>query len=202
MNKIWRGEMIFTCGTRACNECGALADTLFGIADAPTRHACRACVLDRSRGIAVIDRRGDTLSGTRIARELDAQTAIMLHLETKARAKHPGIDYGPPLDLLPLPAAYLHVLSALDRCCRVDADFSTALSELREQYQLTTFFSPKQTLLVQWRLSENGIAHDPGRFVVSIRSEREVAQMRGLGDWRKRKLALYLSWAQRSRWGF
>jgi hypothetical protein len=159
-------------------------------------------VLDPARSIGAIDRRGDTLQGARIARELDAQTAITLHLESRDRAEHPEIDYGPPLELPPLPAPYQHVLSALDRCRRVDAEFLTAISELRDRYQQAVFFSPKQMLLLQWRLAENGITHDPGCFVVSTRSEKEVAQVHSLSDWQKRKLAAYLSWQQRSRWGF
>jgi hypothetical protein len=172
----------------------------------PGRWACRACVLDPTRQIGAIDRRGDDLHGARIARELDAQTAIALHLEAKNRCesieKYPGLDYGTPLGSLPLPAQYQHVLSALDRLRRVDAEFATAISELRERYELAAFFGPKQTLLVQWRLSENGITHEPGNFVVSTRSDKEVAQIRSLADWQKRKLAAYLSWQQRGKWGF
>lgn len=191
--KIWRGG-ISVGASRACDECGVHTELLYAITDAG-RCACRECVLNPARQIGVIDRRGDTLQGARIARELDTQTAITLHLHAKD-------GYGLPLELSPLPAAYTHVLAALDRARRVDAEFSTVLSELRERYEQAAFFGPKQTLLVQWRLAENGITHDPGRFVVSTRSDKEIAQVRGFDDWRKKKIAPYLSWQQRGRWGF
>jgi hypothetical protein len=196
-NRIWRGG-ISGGSSRACDECGAPTDMLFEIGGCSS--ACRSCVLDPVRQIGTIDRRGDVLQGARIARELDAQTAITLHLHAQDRrdSDHHGGD--PPLP--PLPASYKHVLAALDRCRRVDADFSTAITELRERYEQAAFFGPKQMLLVQWRLSENGVTHDPGCFVVSTRSDKEIAQIRGFDDWRKKKIAPYLSWQQRGRWGF
>lgn len=204
--KTWHGG-VSVGASRACDECGAPADTLFELGiharGASGRWACRACVLDPARQIGVIDRRGDSLHGARAARELDATAAIATHLEIASRANTPaGIDYGPPLVPLPLPAAYVHVLAALDRCARVDEEFATAITELRATYERATCFSPKQMLLVQWRLSKNGITHEPSNFAVSIRSDKEVTQVRGLGDWQKRKLAPFLSWAQRGRFGF
>ena len=178
-----------------CDECGCAVDAVvfeIGISARGDRGrwACRACVLDPARQIAVIDRRGDTLHGARIARELDAQSAITLHLLDAEKD-------GPPL-----PAAYTHVLAALERARRVDSDFETVLSELRERYEQAAFFGPKQMLLVQWRLSANGVTHDPGNFVVSTRSDKEIAQVRSFDNWRRKKLTPYLSYAQRSRWGF
>ena len=197
--KIWHGGI--TIGAGHCDECGAPADVLFqiGLTDSRSdrgRWACRACVLYPARQIGVIDRRGDALQGARIARELDGQTAITLHLHAKD-------GYGGlPGELPTLPASYQHVLAALDRCRRVDAEFSTVISELRERYEHAAFFTPKQMLLIQWRLAENGVFHDPGFFVVSTRTEKEQAQIRGFDSWRQKKIAPYLSWAQRSRFGF
>lgn len=187
--RIWHGGV--SVGTRACDECSAPTETLFEIADAG-RSACRACVLDPVRQIGAIDRRGDVLQGARIARELDAQTAITLHQVHQDRAE----------SLPPLPAPYQHALAALDRCRRVDADFSTVISELTDRYRQAAFFSPRQMLLVQWRLAENGITHDPPRFVVSTRSDKEIGQIRSFDDWRRKKIAPYLSWQQRGKWGF
>lgn len=193
-NKIWRGGI--SVGSRACDECGTPVDVVFEIGVSMRgdcgRWACRACVLNPVRQIGAVDQRGDLLQGARIARELDAQTAITLK----------DGYYGSPLDLPPLPASYQHVLAALDRARRVDAEFSAVISELRERYEQAANFSPKQTILVQWRLSENGITHDPGCFVVSTRNDKEIAQIRGFDDWRKKKIAPYLSWAQRGRFGF
>jgi hypothetical protein len=191
--KIWRGG-ISVGASRNCDECGVPTELLYAITDAG-RCACRACVLNPARQIGAVDRRGDTLHGARITRELEAQTAITLRLHAKD-------GYGPPLELPPLPAAYTHVLAALDRARRVDAEFSTVLSELRDRYQQAAFFGPKQMLLVQWRLAENGIRHDPSFFVVSIRTEKEITQVRSFDDWRRKKIAAYLSWQQRGRWGF
>jgi hypothetical protein len=210
----WHGGIAI--GARSCDECSTPAAVLYEIGISARgergRWACRACVLDPVRRIGAIDRRGDVLHGLRIPRELDAQTAIVRHLEARDRAENGGYSDptdGPASDSrpskasnTPLPASYQHVLSALDRCRRVDAEFATVISELRERYEQAAFFSPKQLLLVQWRLSKNGIMHDPGCFVVSTRSEKEIAQIRGFDDWRKKKIAVYLSWQQRGRWGF
>jgi len=189
------------CASRACDECGAAANVVFQIGSTVSRSgdtgcvACRACVLDPARQIGVIDRRGDHLHDAQIARELDAQTAITLHLYAKDGC-------GQPLELPQLPASYQHVLATLDRCRRVDAGFSTVISELRERYEQAAYFGPKQMLLVQWRLSQSGIVHERSNFVVSTRNEKEIAQIRGFDDWRKKKIAPYLSWAQRARFGF
>lgn len=190
-SKIWRGG-ISVGSSRACDECNAPTETLYEITDTG-RSACRDCVLDTARQIGAIDRRGDVLQGARIARELDAQTAIALH-RLQADEDRDGLP--------PLPVSYQHVISALDRCRRVDVEFSTVISELRERYEQAAFYGPKQMLLIQWRLSKNGIMHDSECFVVSTRSEKEIAQIRGFDDWRKKKIAAYLSWQQRGRWGF
>lgn len=193
--RIWHGGI--SVGNSACDECGTAVDVVFQLGESAPRSndrgqwACRQCVLDPARKIIVINRRGDTLHGARIARELDARIAITLHLEAKDGANTPA-----------LPASYRHVLAALDRARRVDAEFATVLTELRERYAQAACFSPKQMLLVQWRLAENGVTHDPGNFAVSTRSEKEIAQIRSFDDWRRKKIAPFLSWEQRARFGF
>lgn len=197
--RIWHGGI--SVGTSACDECGTYADVLFQLGESAPRSndrgqwACRQCVLDPMRKIVAIDRRGDTLHGARIVRELDARTAITLHLEAKDGTEIPAI-------LPALPAGYRHVLAALDRARRVDAEFATVLTELRTRYERAACFSPKQMLLIQWRLAENGVTHDPTNFAVSTRSEKEIAQIRSFDDWRKKKIAPFLSWEQRARFGF
>lgn len=150
--------------------------------------ACCACVLDPAHGVTAIDRRGDILrTPERIACELDAQTAIVLHLENGDSA---------------LPADYAHVLRVLDALARADYEMASTITELRSRYEQAAFFSPKQMLLAQWRLTKHGIEHGPSRFVVSVRTDKEIAQIRNLCDWQKRNLAPYLSWEQRSKFGF
>jgi hypothetical protein len=162
---------------------------------------CRACVIDPAHGVRAIDRRGDTLrTPEQIAQELGLRTAIALHLAVRERL--PGIDYGPLPDLPALPADYVQLLAVLDRASRVDAEFGNALSELRLQYEKAACFSPRQMLLVQWRLAKCGIEHEPSRFAVSLRSDKEIAQIRNLSDWQKKNIAPYLSWSQRSKFGF
>lgn len=223
--KIWRGAVGF--GDYPCDECGGQARELFqifraawipstarthGMADATApdktrgKWACRSCVLDPARAIAVVDRRGDTLDTPEsVAHELDAQIAITIHLENRDHAgseKHPGIDHGEPLPAPPLPAAYVHVLAVLDKLAHADHDFATTITDMRARYEQSGFFGPKQMLLIQWRLSKHSISHDPAKFVVSIRSDKEISQVRGFDDWRRKKLAPFLSWRQRSRFGF
>lgn len=153
---------------------------------------CRACALDTARGgIVATDRRGDELYGrAAITRELDAQAALMLHLMAAP-------------DAPPLPDDYSHVLAVLETAAIWFADEAAAtIHELRERYRHAACFSPRQMLLVQWRLSQASIAHVPQKFVVSIRTDTERQQMWGMDDWRKKKLAPYLSWQQRSKFGF
>jgi hypothetical protein len=209
--KIWHGAVSISSSN--CDECQTTAEVLFQIGQTDSREhrgrwICRACVLDPARGISAIDRRGDTLQATRVARELDAHTAIALYLESTERSEPArarlgsGINYGPPRDLPSLPASYSHVLAVLGRLRGVDREFETTIAEMLEHYRRAAFFGPKQMLLMQWRLSHSGITHDPGCFVVSTRTDKEILQVRGFDDWRKKKIAPYLSWAQRSRFGF
>jgi hypothetical protein len=150
--------------------------------------------------VRVIDRRGDVL-GTpkRIAYELNLLTAIALH--SHVRDRQPGIDYGPPPPLPPFPADYSRVLAVLDRLARADWEFGSTIAELRERYEAAACFSPKQMLLIQWRLAKNGIEHEPSNFAVSLRDGKEIAQLHGFDEWRRKKLAPFLTWDQRSRFG-
>ena len=170
-------------------ECGATAPALFKT-DANKLY-CRACVL--AQNIRAIDRRGDELyERSTVARELDAQAAITLHLAS------PGTEHG-----LTLPAEYMHVLAALEELAASDDSFAVAITELRERYEQSAFFSPKQMLLLQWRFSKcNWIQHDPQAFVVSTRTDAEKQQIWTFDEWRRKKIAPYLSWQQRSRFGF
>jgi hypothetical protein len=102
----------------------------------------------------------------------------------------------------PLPADYVRVLAVLDRLTRADDESGSAIAEMRESYKSAACFTPKQMLFVQWRLAKCGIEHEPRSFAVSLRSDRETAQIRGFNDWRKKKIAPYLSWEQRGKFGF
>jgi hypothetical protein len=200
---IWRTAVDISGG--ACALCSDFAEILFQIARPPLksdragRWCCRICLLDPVRDIRFIDRRGDELTGTAERRqEVEDQVAIALYHAARDRADSPdGIDWGAPLEVPPLPAGYSHVLSALAKLAQVDTEFTG----LREKYQEAQFFSPKQMLLVQWRLAKFGIEHEPQFFAVSTRSDKELSQVRGLEDWQRKKLAPYLSWSQRSRFG-
>jgi hypothetical protein len=138
----------------------------------------------------------------RIAREMDLRTAIALHLDARERASRPEIDWGPLPALSPFPADYVQVLAVLRRLARADDESGEAIAELRERYEAAACFSPKQMLLIQWRLAKHGIEHEPSRFAVSVRSDKEIVQIRSFDDWRKKKIAPYLSWEQRSKFGF
>lgn len=92
------------------------------------------------------------------------------------------------------------VIRVLKRLESIDLEFDFA--SMVQQWRRWGSFSPRQMLLIQWRLAENRITHKPSCFVVSIRSEKEIAQIRSLDEWRRKKLAPYLSWEQRSKFGF
>jgi hypothetical protein len=181
-------------GNIACDKCGKSAFLLFPLE--PSGCACRDCISSPSHDITVIDRRGDILQiPERIAYELDLRTAIALRSE--ARAPNGGqIPKSPSLA-----ADYLHALAVLGRLAPADDEFGSAISEMRERYEAAACFSPKQMLLVQWRLTKCDIQHEPSSFAVSTRSEKEIAQIRSLSDWQQQKLAPYLSWQQRSKFG-
>jgi hypothetical protein len=237
-NKVWCGGITLDAGV--CSECAVIrsservsekaghpepptpgdapndriprstghCDALFEIM--PGRWACRQCILDPTRSISVVDRRGDVLTGDRIARELDSAVSIATHLTIADCANEITSDGGIELKItssappapLPLPGDYSHVLAILDCCAHADPEFAVALTELRSTYERAACFTPAQTLLCQWRLTKNGIGHDPGSFVVSIRSDKEIKQLRSFDHWRKQKIAPYLSWQQRGRYGF
>jgi hypothetical protein len=140
---------------------------------------------------------------TRIVREMDALISIALHLDAKERTElPPGIDFGPQEPLPPLPENHGHVLAVLSRARLADEQFKFVLGELRDHYEKRGYFGPRQMLLVEWRLHQNAIAHEPGNFVVSIRSVREIEQVRGMDAWRRGRLRPYLSFAQRGRFCF
>jgi hypothetical protein len=202
ITKVWHGAVGIS--SRPCDECGKTASVLFPLENGSDGcWVCRACVLDPAAdAIGVIDRRGVSLhTREQVENELDARTAIFLHLESREHASHPGIDYGALPKSTALPFDYVHVLAVLQRLARADDEFSTTIAELRERYETAACFSPKQILLVQWRLAKHGIEHEPSNFVVSVRTEKEVAQLRCFDDWRRQKIAPYLSWQQRSRFG-
>jgi hypothetical protein len=196
MNKnltTWCGAV--SGGNVACDKCGGFAFLLFPL-EPSGWCVCQACILNPAHSIAVIDRRGDALqTRERIACELDLRTAIALHCEAQA-------DCGQIPKSPSLPADYLHALAVLGRLARADDEFGSAISEMRERYEAAACFSPKQMLLVQWRLVKCDIQHEPSSFAVSTRSEKEIAQIRSLSNWQQRKLAPYLSWQQRSKFGF
>ena len=196
-NGTWRGAV--SISSSPCDECGNPAPVLFRIErNGAAARVCRDCMLRMA--VRVIDRRGDVL-GTpkRIAYELDLLTAIALH--SHVRDRQPGIDYGPPPPLPPFPADYSRVLAVLDRLARADWEFGSTIAELRERYEAAACFSPKQMLLIQWRLAKNGIEHEPHKFAVSLRDGKEIAQLHGFDEWRRKKLAPFLTWDQRSRFG-
>lgn len=203
---VWRGAIAFS--SEPCDECGEYVSVLFQLdrASAASRWACRACVLDPARNVGAVDRRGDTLrTAEQIANEMDLRAAIALRAEARDRERRrtpAGIDYGPVPECPPVPADYIHVLAVLGRLSREDSETGSTIAELCARYETAACFSPRQMLFVQWRLAKLGVEHQPHCFAMSLRSEKELAQLRGFDGWRRKKIAPYLSWEQRSKFGF
>ena len=78
-------------------------------------------------------------------------------------------------------ARHRRVVSALVALAHKDKDFD--IRSFVDYLQTRGAFTPKQLSIVLWRLSKFRIAHNPKDFKLTIKRNREKAQLRNLKDW-------------------
>lgn len=88
------------------------------------------------------------------------------------------------------------VITALVALAHADNAFN--ISSFIDYLQDRGAFTPKQLSTLLWRLSKFAIPYNPKDFRLTIRRNREKAQLRELKDWERRRIEPCLSDAQRS----
>jgi hypothetical protein len=78
-------------------------------------------------------------------------------------------------------ARHRRVVSALVALANKDQDFD--IRSFVDYLQTRGAFTPKQLSIVLWRLSNFQIAYNPKDFKLTIKRNREKAQLRNLKDW-------------------
>lgn len=123
-------------------------------------------------GIAATDEEGRTLSASDTRKKVEKDRRKLVEAARKRR-----------------------VINALVALAHVDTDFNIA--SFVDYLQTRGAFTPKQLTIVLWRLSKFAISHDPRDFKLTIRRDREKAQLSSLPDWQIEKLLPCLSESQR-----
>jgi len=88
------------------------------------------------------------------------------------------------------------VVTALVALAHVDREFN--ITSFLDYLQKRGAFTPKQLGIVLWRLAKHGVAHDPRDFKLTIRRDREKAQLLSMEDWQLRRIASCLSDSQKT----
>jgi hypothetical protein len=86
------------------------------------------------------------------------------------------------------------VMNALVALAYVDKEFS--IQSFIDYLQERDAFTPKQLVTLLWRLSKFRIRHNPKDFRLTIRRNREKAQLRNLKDWELERITPCLTDAQ------
>ena len=87
------------------------------------------------------------------------------------------------------------VISALVALAHVDKEFN--ILSFIEYLQDRGAFTPKQLSTILWRLSKHGIGYNPRDFKITIKRNREKAQLEDMENWERRRLEACLSDSQR-----
>lgn len=90
------------------------------------------------------------------------------------------------------------IIGVLAQLAAADTEFD--FSSMVRQWRRRGCLSPKQMGLVAWRLAVHAIEHQPGDFRVSTDSEKDQAALQDMSDWKREKLAPYLSEQQKAKW--
>jgi hypothetical protein len=101
------------------------------------------------------------------------------------------IDYGAVPD-----DPVLHVLGRL-----VDVDKEFNFTRLRSHWFRHGYITPRQMVLVAWRLKINRIAHTPSEFRVSTELPSHRAAVSTMEKWKRDQLRPYLTVKQRQELG-
>jgi hypothetical protein len=88
------------------------------------------------------------------------------------------------------------VVSALVALAHADKEFD--ILSFVDYLQLRGAFTPKQLSILFWRLDKHRIRYDARDFKLTIRRDREKAQLVELADWQLRRFTPRLSESQRS----
>lgn len=82
-------------------------------------------------------------------------------------------------------------LKVIKRAMEEDtADFEDALDNIARAYRCRPL-SPRQALLVRWRLAATKVEHDPADFLVDTTSERAQEQLKEMSVYKLRQLIPY-----------
>ena len=87
------------------------------------------------------------------------------------------------------------VIRALVALAHLDTDFK--ILSFVDYFQTRGAFTPKQLVLLLWRLSKLGVDHNPRDFKLTIKRKREKAQLELLEEWQLEKLQPCLSESQK-----
>jgi hypothetical protein len=123
-------------------------------------------------GIAATDEEGRTLNAADTRKKVEKDRRTLIEDARKRR-----------------------VISALVALAYVDSEFE--INSFIDYLQTRGALTPKQLAIVLWRLSKFAIAHAPRDFKMTIRRNREKAQLRSLPDWQIERLLPCMSDSQR-----
>jgi hypothetical protein len=93
-------------------------------------------------------------------------------------------------------ARHRRVVSALVALAHKDQEFD--IRSFVDYLQTRGAFTPKQLSIVLWRLSKFRVNHNPKDFKLTIKRNREKAQLRSLKDWELARVRPCLSDSQRA----
>ncbi len=87
------------------------------------------------------------------------------------------------------------VITALVALAHAETDFD--IQSFIVYLRTRGAFTPSQLVLVLWRLRTRGIVHRPGDFKLTVKRNREKAQLQNLKDWQRELISPALTPAQR-----
>lgn len=87
------------------------------------------------------------------------------------------------------------VMKSLVALANVDREFDIA--SMVQYLQARGAFTPKQLSVVLWRLRKHRISHQPADFKLTIRRDREKAQLLAMPDWELQRIKACMSDSQR-----
>lgn len=92
-------------------------------------------------------------------------------------------------------ASKRQLINTLIELLKKDDDFE--IETFIDYVQERGAFTPLQLSILAWRLRQHGIPHNPNDFKLIMTRNREKEQLRGMPDWKLKKLWVYLSGSQK-----
>ena len=90
-----------------------------------------------------------------------------------------------------------HVLVTLRNLVKKENDLQDMFKNFIDYYMDNGYFTPKQLVALQWKLSEHKIKHNKKYFTMSIRKNLYKQQLEDMENWKIRKLVPYMSKSQK-----